>query len=156
MSKKLKVILVFAVLYGVMIFRLVDNFRPNTVKEEPAEVAPEGAAAQAQAPVSEAMAPTDAELVASVYETPADLDAEEGAVPAVMPVADVLGRSRELPPAEPKRKGISMVSLEDPVFWSDFESIRTDEVRNPDSELNRQKVISIMKMRQRRLGQVAN
>lgn len=156
--RKGSVLVLFAVLYGVVIYHLVGNYREKPPEKE-AEVAPELAAPVASVPVSEQMAPEDRSVLSSVYHSPEVLDSSvtQPGVEIAAPVSIAM-RDRTMPPVENTQYDESSLSYsgEAPAFWNDFASIRTDEVRNPDSELNQQKVISIMKMRQRRLGQVAN
>ncbi len=45
------------------------------------------------------------------------------------------------------------VAASDLYFWKDYESLRKDEIRNPDSKENREGVVALMKARQRRVGQ---
>jgi hypothetical protein len=61
-------------------------------------------------------------------------------------LSDVKRSSSPLPKREP-------VAAESLYFWKDYASLRTDAIRNPDSAENRAGVVSLMKMRQRRLGQ---
>ncbi len=55
----------------------------------------------------------------------------------------------------PSRKQVQKESLEAEslYFWKDYESLRRDEIRNPDSKENREVVVALMKARQRRVGQ---
>ncbi len=45
------------------------------------------------------------------------------------------------------------VAAESLYFWKDYESLRKDEIRNPDSTENREGVVALMKARQRRVTQ---
>lgn len=45
------------------------------------------------------------------------------------------------------------VAASDLYFWKDYESLRKEEIRNPDSKENREGVVALMKARQRRVGQ---
>lgn len=45
------------------------------------------------------------------------------------------------------------VAAESLYFWKDYESLREEEIRNPDSKENRAGVAALMKARQRRAGQ---
>jgi len=100
---------------------------------------------------------TEAEsLIDSVLESPEVLDglaADESAVEsvAVAPRPELLSEvERTVSVSVEEREPVAAQSL---YFWSDYASLRKDEIRNPDSKENRAGVVSLMEMRQRRLGQ---
>ena len=109
----------------------------------------------------------DQRLVDSVLESPEQLDASVAASiglssPEPVPVADPVAAAprpqllseieKPLPPAV-EREPVPAESL---YFWKDYASMRKAEIRDPNSEENRAGVVSLMKARQRRLGQTGH
>lgn len=99
--------------------------------------------------------PMTQSLLDSVLESPEVLDGlvmDESPVEpvAVAPRPELLSEVERPAVARVEREPVAAESL---YFWSDYASLRKDEIRNPDSEENRKGVVSLMEMRQRRLGQ---
>jgi len=55
---------------------------------------------------------------------------------------------------EKKREKPEPVAAEDLYFWKDYESLRTDAIRNTDSKENRAGIVALLKARQRRAGKM--
>ena len=102
-----------------------------------------------------------------LVESPEQLDASVAASiglssPEPVPVADPVAAAprpqllseieKPLPPAV-EREPVPAESL---YFWKDYASMRKAEIRDPNSEENRAGVVSLMKARQRRLGQTGH
>ena len=118
---------------------------------------------KAEPVVAERLA-AEQEFLDAVLESPERMDgavaasAEPGGEVTEMLVCTLpTGKERRLlsdiekPPApRPLKEPVSAESL---YFWNDYASLRKDAIRNPDSEENREGVVSLMKTRQRRLGQ---
>lgn len=111
----------------------------------------------AVAPDAETFSPQDRELVGQVFDEPELLDSrpvpaiplvaihDEDGRPAMMS-AQTQGVDKEMDGAEPVQ--------EQPLLIESFASLRTDAVRNPESEQNQATVKKIMGMRQRRVAEL--
>ena len=62
----------------------------------------------------------------------------------------LLSDIEKLSAPQPLKEPVAAESLH---FWSEYASLRTDAIRNPNSPENRAGVVSLMQARQRRLGQ---
>lgn len=118
--------------------------------------------------------PTDQSLLDSVLQSP---EAFEKSLSSPVPEEESAAPSTEIsifPPASAKRfveplirpqllsevkKPMRVNVVREPVaaeslyFWKDYASLRTEAVRDPDSEENRAGVVSLLQARQRRAGE---
>ena len=81
-------------------------------------------------------------------------EAPEGAAP--IPLSVPTERPQQLSEVEKPqvlKQVKEPVAAEDLYFWEDFQSLRKDEIKNPDSKENREGVVALMKARQRRVEQ---
>lgn len=91
-------------------------------------------------------------LEASVMESVGDLQAEAPSPESVdSPRPQLLSEIEKPLLSQAKPEPVSIETLH---FWSDYESLRADAIRDPESAENRAGVVSLMEARQRRLGQV--
>lgn len=154
----------------IMIGHYIIEERKAKKPPEPGVVVAEKVAAE-NLPVSETLPEADRQLVARVFNAPEELDAAT-AVPAARPaektavtekpnaatVASTASPQAEKAPAllsevEPSTQSKTPVSADwKPAFQKDFESLRTEAVRNPDSAQNRATVNTLMQKRQQRLA----
>lgn len=146
----LPVVVVIAAL--IMIGDYVAEERKAKKKPEPTVVAAEKVAAE-NLPVSETLPEADRKLVAHVFNAPETLDtatvvpdtraAEPPAVTHPALLSEVASFAQAATP---------VTADWNPAFQKDFESLRTDAIRNPDSEQNRTTVNTLMQKRQQRLA----
>lgn len=144
-------ILVVIAALGLIGFHAIES-RKAKKKPEPAVVSAEKLTAE-NLPVDQALSESDRKLVFRAFDAPEELDAaavvpENQATDQLFAVHPAL--LSEIEPAEPFRK--SVTAEWNPSFQKDFESLRTEAVRNPDSEQNRATVNALMQKRQQRLA----
>jgi outer membrane biosynthesis protein TonB len=90
--------------------------------------------------------PEQFEAVAVVAEDPAPVLSEQEATPRPKLLSEV---KKPQPSARPEPVDITTLH-----FWKEYASVRTPAIRDPDSAENRAGIISLMKARQQRLGQM--
>ena len=110
-----------------------------------------------RSPKSEAVSQNTEAFKQKVLASPEEFQTQtvvkrEAPVPLTVPtnrpkqLSEVAKLEREKTKKEP-------VAAKDLYFWKDFQSLRKDEIRNPDSKENREGVVALMKIRQQRVGQ---
>lgn len=139
-------LVVIGVAVGMIAVHIVER------QKEKAEAKPSITVAEkvAQLPVNSQLSETDRQLAERAFQAPEELDSAIASNSLVSPV----------PPQRPTM--MSEVNVQEPTnrapagddqyFQKDFESLRTDAVKNPDSEQNRATIKKLMEMRQRRLS----
>jgi len=144
-------IIVIAVAVGFITLHIVEKRR---TKEEPG---PEIAVAKkvTQLQLADDLSTSDRRIAERAFHAPEEMDA----VSTASAEANVAVR----PPERPSGSLLSEMEFVEPetlgpagndqYFQKDFESLRTDAVRNPDSAQNRATVNRIMQIRQQRLQQ---
>lgn len=136
----------------VMIGYYVVEERKTRKKPEPDTVVAEKVSAE-KLPVSETLPDADRRLVAHVFNAPETLDTA-----TVVPDTRTAEPPSETHPAllsevQSSAQPATPVTADwNPAFQKDFESLRTDAIRNPDSEQNRTTVNTLMQKRQQRLA----
>lgn len=149
--QSLPVIVIVAAL-SVIIYHVIEE-RQVTKKPEPAVAVAEKVAAE-NLPVSANLPEADRQTVSRVFNTPEQLDA---ALTVPTPVsAEKLSVAHPALLSEAKSVEVAKTPVStdwNPAFQKDFESLRTEAIRNPDSEQNRDTVKTLMQKRQQRLAQ---
>jgi hypothetical protein len=103
-------------------------------------------------------AEADRALVETVLNSPEQFDTTASTAgpapfePLTIPATRPLQLS-EVEKTEPVKAVQKPVSAESLYFWKDYASLRKDEIRDPNSEANRQGVVSLLQARQRRAKQ---
>ena len=158
MRRILHLLPVLVVLAGIGIITHYAMESRNQKKEQEAAKVEEPPAA---APVADTLAPMDQALVNQVFDDPETLDSVPEPVPAkaLDHHASLANRPPLMPPKieeTDKREAYleSDAMKAAPPYVKGFASLRTDAVRNPDSEQNRAAVRSIMKKRAQRISQL--
>lgn len=146
-------ILVVAVAVGIIAYQIAEHRRIKAESKPEIPVAEKVAAAQL--PVATNLPESDRQLVSKAFASPETLDSSvtvqtsnSVARPAERPVL-----LSEIEPVKPPVATNSATGGQDAYFQKDFESLRTDAIRNPDSPENRATVTALMLKRQQRLGQ---
>ena len=160
MQKIVQILPIVVVIAAIaMITYYVVEDRRKDVKEEPAITVAEKIPAS-QLPVSDELTEADQQIVSRAFEAPEELDTAEN--PTRTPRPELLsvkekptGRLSEIstPVSMAEAKPADTTPM---YFVDDFSSLRTDAVRNPDSEQNRTTINTLMKKRQQRLAQERN
>jgi hypothetical protein len=145
-------ILVIAVAIGIIAYQVAEHRRIKA--EAQAEIPPVAEKVTAdQLPVATNLPALDRQLVSKAFASPETLDqasvtssTEAVQRPATRPTLLSETMSAGSPEA------VETDGHQDAYFQKDFESLRTDAVRNPDSEQNRATVNTLMLKRQQRLA----
>jgi hypothetical protein len=104
-------------------------------------------------PVSEELPKADQQLVSRAFNAPEALDAAPVVLESRAITSVSAAQLRLLSEAEPSTRPRTPVSTDwHPAFQKDFESLRTEAIRNPDSPENRATVNTLMEKRQQRLA----
>lgn len=146
----LPVVVVMAAI-SIIGYQIVES-RKAKKKPEPTVVVAEKVTAE-NLPISKELPEADRQLVARVFNTPEELDAA-----AVVPETRGAVKTSVVHPvllSEVKfseQPETTVTADWNPAFQKDFESLRTDAIRNPDSEQNRTTVNTLMQKRQQRLA----
>lgn len=119
---------------------------------------------QLKTAVPDALTETDRTVLLTAFEEPEAFHQETSEIDSALEenlvrYADLSGRPVLMSEKEAKaqpRERVAHVNTNRPRFMNTFSSLRTDEVRSPDSEQNRAAVRSIMKKRQDRVSQLEN
>lgn len=99
----------------------------------------------------------DKQILKTAMDFPETFQQTEKSVVTQVKIPDPLSvptsRSQQLSEIEkPTREHVRRepVAVESLYFWTDYKSLRKDEIRNPDSKENREGVVTLLTMRQRR------
>lgn len=146
-------ILVVAVAIGIITYQIAEHQRIKAASKPENPVAEK--VATDQLPVATNLPESDRQLVSTAFASPETLDsavAVQGSNSVVRPMERPVLLS-EIEPVQPAVSTNSATGGQDAYFQKDFESLRTDAIRNPDSPENRATVTALMLKRQQRLGQ---
>jgi len=147
-------VVVIAAGIGISTFWIIDDHKSKNDAVAPAVTAQTVSAGQTIA--AEGLTTQDHCLVQRVFNSPEKLDAD-GAVS--LSNTDVVEAVRhpllmsEIEPVQPIAVAAYTTENRPLYFQKDFESLRTDAVRNPDSAQNRATVSALMQKRHQRLEQ---
>ncbi len=152
--QSLSIVVVFAGV-GIWIYHIVEDLKLRKDPEPPATTAQK--ISPDELPISEEVVAQDRALLEKTFKTPEALDAAEVVTsstasappierPTLMSEIDFPEKAPK-PPVDTKKL---------PYFHAGFASLRTDAVRNPDSEQNQKTVTRLMQMRQQRLQREEN
>lgn len=99
----------------------------------------------------------DEQILDAALESPEEFQMQsavkrDAPVPLIVPINRPVQLS-EIEKSDQEKSLKMPVAASDLYFWKDYESLRKDEIRNPDSKENREGVVALMKARQRRVSQ---
>lgn len=105
--------------------------------------------------ISEAVSEPDQKVLNAALKSPETFRAEDAdsTLPEIPPVPSERPRMlSEVKKPEKQKTKRNPVAVETLPFHHDYQSMRKEEIRNPDSKENRQGVVSLLQARQRRTG----
>jgi len=150
-------VVVIIVATGMLIYSFVEHRKETeNLRTDSATTAVEKVTAD-RLPIAAELPVADRRLAEQAFKSPEKLDASEPGTsadtgtPAGRPPERPLLLSAIEPDESSPFPAANTVGNQDRYFQKDFESLRTDAVRNPDSAQNRATVKTLMQKRQQRL-----